>query len=185
MEYILLEINAHKTKLMNLINNLINTQLINEEIFINNEIKKESELLISLLNIKQKTLMNPNNINFNPLMNQPNPMLMIKPPINLNQMPPQAVSNNFKNNNMDDARFINVKFKKGSGEDYVLYCNPYEKNSEVIKKYREKANDYSENLFLFNSKDLNPSSTLFESGIVNYSLITVVKVLDLKGSKLR
>ena len=48
------EINTHKTKLLSLINNLINTQLINEEIFINNEIKKESECLISLLNVKQK-----------------------------------------------------------------------------------------------------------------------------------
>ena len=36
----------------------INTQLLNEEVSINNEIKKESECLISLLNIKQNTLMN-------------------------------------------------------------------------------------------------------------------------------
>ena len=42
----------HKTKLMNLINNLFNTQLVNEEIYINNEIKKESEFLNSLLNRK-------------------------------------------------------------------------------------------------------------------------------------
>ena len=47
---------------MNLINNLINTQLINEEIYINNEIKKESECLISLLNVKQNTLNNQINI---------------------------------------------------------------------------------------------------------------------------
>ena len=37
------EINIHKNKLMSFINNLINTQLISEEIFFNNEIKKESE----------------------------------------------------------------------------------------------------------------------------------------------
>ena len=30
------EINIHKNKLIMLINNLINTQLVNEEIFINN-----------------------------------------------------------------------------------------------------------------------------------------------------
>ena len=35
MEYTQYEINKHKTKLMSLINNLFNTQLINEEIFIN------------------------------------------------------------------------------------------------------------------------------------------------------
>ena len=54
MDHIQLVINKHKNKLMNLINNLINTQLINEEIYINNEIKTESECLTSLLNIKQK-----------------------------------------------------------------------------------------------------------------------------------
>ena len=79
MESMLQEINTHKAKLLNLINNLINTQLINDEIFINNEIKKESEILNSLFNIKKNFLMNPinpmnlnNNINLNPLMIQPN-----------------------------------------------------------------------------------------------------------------
>ena len=57
VNFIQQEINIHKTKLMNLINNLINTQLINEEIFINNEIKKESENIVSLLNVKQNILM--------------------------------------------------------------------------------------------------------------------------------
>ena len=60
MNFIQEEINIHKNKLMTLINNLINTQLINEEIFINNEIKKESECLISLLNVKQKRIIEPN-----------------------------------------------------------------------------------------------------------------------------
>ena len=53
MDTIQQEINMHKLKLLNLVNNLINTQLINEEIFINNEIKTENECLKSLLNIKQ------------------------------------------------------------------------------------------------------------------------------------
>ena len=74
MEFVQQEIDSHKTKLMNLINNLINTTLINQEIYINNEIKKESEFLNSLLNIKQNSLINPmnNNINFNPFIFQPN-----------------------------------------------------------------------------------------------------------------
>ena len=74
MDNVQQEINTHKTNLMNLINNLINTQLINQEIYINNEIKKESEFLNSLLNIKQNSLINllNNNINFNPFIFQPN-----------------------------------------------------------------------------------------------------------------
>ena len=43
MESMLQEINTHKAKLLNLINNLINTQLINDEIFINNERKKKAK----------------------------------------------------------------------------------------------------------------------------------------------
>ena len=57
-----------------LINNLINTKLVNEEIFINNEIKKESEFLNSLLNLKQNSLMNQNN-NFNDMILQNNLMM--------------------------------------------------------------------------------------------------------------
>jgi rubrerythrin len=74
MEFVQQEIDIHKTKLMNLINNLINTKLINQEIYINNEIKKESEFLNSLLNIKQNILINPlnNNINYNPFIIQSN-----------------------------------------------------------------------------------------------------------------
>ena len=45
MDPIQQEINIHKSKLFNLINNLINTQLIDNEISINNDIKTESECL--------------------------------------------------------------------------------------------------------------------------------------------
>ena len=55
------EINIHKSKLLNLINNLNNTQSIDDEISINNDIKTESECLKSLLNIKQTNLMNQMN----------------------------------------------------------------------------------------------------------------------------
>ena len=57
MEPIQQELYNHKNKLLNLINNLINTQIIYQEILLNNEIKKECEFINSLLNIKQNTLM--------------------------------------------------------------------------------------------------------------------------------
>ena len=51
-------------------NKLINAFDINEEIMINNEIKKETEFLLSLLNIKQNEIITfnnniNNNMNFN------------------------------------------------------------------------------------------------------------------------
>ena len=48
------EIQIHKNKLNKLINNLINTHNIDEEFSINNEIRNETEFLLSLLNIKKK-----------------------------------------------------------------------------------------------------------------------------------
>ena len=187
MEYLLQEINNHKTKLMSLINNLINTELINEEIFINNEIKKESEYLIPLLNVKQNILMNQinfnNNMKFNPLLFQPNPMMMNNLP--LNQMQPQFIIDDFANKNGDNINILNVRFQKEvTGKIIMLYCNPNEKISEVIKRYREKANDYDKNRFIINGKDLNPSLTLSEFGISNNNKIMVCLLGNLKGSKL-
>ena len=70
MNYTLEEIKRHKIKINDLSNKLINTFDINEEIMINNEIKKETEFLLSLLNIKQNEIITfnkniNNNMNFN------------------------------------------------------------------------------------------------------------------------
>ena len=66
MNYTLEEIKRHKIKINDLSNKLINTFDINEEIMINNEIKKETEFLLSLLNIKQNEIITfNNNINNN------------------------------------------------------------------------------------------------------------------------
>ena len=182
MNFIQEEINTHKNKLMTLINNLINTQLINEEIFINNEIKKESECLISLLNVKQNTLMNQNNnINFNPLIPQPNPFIMNAPAINIDQIQPQILSNNL---NMNNNKFISLIFKKDNCKITAIHCNTEEKISNVIKRYREVANDYDKNRFIFNGKEFNISSTISESKFCNGDIIFVCTQGVLKGSNL-
>ena len=174
------EINIHKTKLMNLINNLINTQLINEEIFINNEIKKESECLISLLNVKQKELLNQmnNNINLNPLMFQPNNMMNI-PPININQMnieQPQINRNH-----------LNIIFERETDvpKNIVIRTQYNETVSDIIKKYQEKSNDYNDNFYLWDLKDLNNymNSTLSELKIKHLEKIHVSKKGNLIAGK--
>ena len=180
MESMLQEINTHKAKLLNLINNLINTQLINDEIFINNEIKKESEILNSLFNIKQNFLMNPinpmnlnNNINLNPLMIQPN--LIMNPPqmnLNMNQFNfnPQQIN---ENNNND---FLQIFFRNDAkGKTTTIFCSGTDKISTLIEKYRNKANDYGDNVYLFNGKQLNSylDSTLNDLGLGSNIKITV------------
>ena len=180
MNFVQQEINSHKTKLMSLINNLINTQLINEEIFINNEIKKESECLISLLNVKQKELLNQmnNNINLNPFMFQPNNLMNI-PPMNINQMnigQPQININK-----------LNIMFERefDSPRIIVIKAHNNETVSNIIKKYQEKSNDNNDNFYLWNLKDLNNymDYTLSELKFANQNIIHVSKKDNVRAGK--
>ena len=194
MEYIQQNINFQKTKLLNLINNLINTQLINQEIYINNEIKKESELLVSFLIEKQKYVISQNSINnnnINPfLMPQPN-LMMNAPQMNINPIKiPQVeiIDNNLNNlENANQKNVLNIKFEQlYSGKIYIVQCFDNDRICDVIEMYRKKANDYNDNFFLFNMRDMNGlAKTLNDIGITNCSKIRVDKKGVLKaGEKL-
>ena len=191
MEYIQQNINFQKTKLLNLINNLINTQLINQEIYINNEIKKESELLSSFLIEKQKYVISQNSINnniINPfLMPQPN-LMMNAPQMNINPIKiPQVeiIDNNLNNlENANQKNVLNIKFQSHSGYTYLVQCFDNDRICDVIEMYRKKANDYNDNFFLFNNGDMNGlTKTLNDMGISNYSLIKVAIKRLLKGGE--
>ena len=140
----------------------------------------------SLLNEKQIILINQNNmnniinnnINFNPLVFPQNFVMNNMPPMNLNQFniaPQQMMQNNvnnFENNDESLGQTINVTFVHFSGRTNLI-CKSNEKLSDVIKRYSERNNDFDDNLFLFNAKKLNPSSTLQECGITEGSYINV------------
>ena len=156
MDYIQQEINMHKSKLLNLINNLINTQIIDNEIAINDEIKTESECLKSILKIKQNNLMNQqinlnNNLDFSPFMVQPNLQMNLL----MNNMNQTNHNQNFLNPVPKNHEIINVKFEHTSGTNSVILISPDEKILELIKRYRIKTQDFEDNLFLFNMKNLN------------------------------
>ena len=70
-----------------------------------------------------------------------------------------------------------------SGKKTVLVCRINEKFSDVVKKYREKANDYENNLFLFDGSGLDPSSnlTLAQLKLLRNPVITVLNKEGLKG----
>ena len=192
MEFIQQNINFQKSKLLNLINNLINNQIINQEIFINNEIKKESELLASFLIEKQNFLINQNvmnNNNINPfLMSQPN-LMMNAPQMNINTVQiPQARIIDKNLNNLENAnqnKVINIQFlQEYSKKIFVINCFDNDRISDIIKLYRKKANDYNDNFFIYNMRDLNGSnSTLNELKIYNNSQIRIERKGDLKGGK--
>ena len=174
MDAIQQNINLHKQTLFNLVNKLINTISIYEEININVEIKKESEYLNSLLIIKQNNLLNQininNNMNFNPFLFQPNPMMNL---VQNNQMDNYCFNmgnsqfelnsnvNNLDSENKNKISFINVIFSHARGMNTTVVCKSNEKVSEMIKKYREKSNDYNKNVFRMNNDiPLNISSNL-------------------------
>ena len=53
MDYTLAEIVNHKNNILNLSNNLINTADVNQEITLNEELIKQAQFLLKLLNIKK------------------------------------------------------------------------------------------------------------------------------------
>ena len=179
------ELNAHKNQLLTLINNLINTQMINQEIILNNEIKKECEFINSLLNIKQKSLMQNNiqNINFNQNIPQNNMIFGMNNP-QINMMHFQNLNENEINNRVNNDE-ITVIFKNTiSNENCVVDCKYSDKIAKIIEKYREKSNDYEENeKFVFGGRTLNPSLTVGQERIVfSNSIIKVIFLGSVKGS---
>ena len=128
------------------------------------------------------------NINFNPLVFPQNFVMNNMPPMNLNQFniaPQQMMQNNvnnFENNDISLSQTINVGFIHFSGRINII-CKSNEKLSDVIKRYREKNNDFDDNWFLFKGERLNPSSTstLQKYGIIDQSYIYVSRKKDVVG----
>ena len=176
MDYTLAEIVNHKNNILNLSNNLINTADVNQEITLNEELIKQAQFLLKLLNIKKNFLFgqnfqnnNMNNI-FNPMQN--NQMNMFNN-INNNQFL-QMMNQNIMNEPRDLKRKeIRLRFERPDEENsiYVL-CFTDEKISEVINKYKDMARIKLN--FLYNAKELNPNKTVEESGLVNNSIVQVI-----------
>ena len=207
MNYTLEEIRKHKNKINKLSNKLINIFDINEEIMINNEIKNETECLLSLLNIKKNEISNINNqnnmnCNMNNNFQQMNHQQMIYEQQqqmmaqfhcqqNMNalmtqqQAMRQAQINNMLNSigNDNNQKIIYVIFRASDIiAPVTVQCNPEEKVSDIIGKYRNLVNDYDDSKkFIFNAKNLNPSLSLVEAGIKNNSNIFVCRIKGIKG----
>ena len=199
MENTLYEINKHKLNIVSLSNKLFSTININEEIFINNELKKEVEFLSSLLNIKNNAMMNQMAMNnFNPMMNQNyainnnnlqqlmQQQLMQMQQMMQQQQMQQEMLMNQQNENIQKEKeistIINVFFRKGKDKRYFVQCHFNEKIANVIKKYRNMTNDFTDTeKFIFNAKALNPSITVAEAGLYNKATIFVPETEGIRG----
>ena len=204
MNYTLEEIRKHKNKINELSNKLINIFDINEEIMINNEIKNETECLLSLLNIKKNEISNINNqnnmncnmnnnfqqMNHQQMIYQQQQQMMDQFPFQQNMMAQQQAMRQAQINNMlnsigndNNQKIIFVTFRASDIiAPVTVQCNPEEKVSDIIEKYRNKVNDYDDSKkFIFNAKSLNPSLSLVEAGIKNNSNIFVCRIKGIKG----
>jgi hypothetical protein len=74
---------------------------------------------------------------------------------------------------------INIRFDKHD-KKYIIICDPNEKISSLIEKYRLKADDHvQKEKFLFNGKELDSNKTLSEAGLRNGSKINVCDMRDI------
>ena len=88
---------------------------------------------------------------------------------------------NIMGNNDYQKTMINVTFRESGNISQLsavtVQCNPEEKVSDIIEKYRNKANDHDESKkFVFNAKDLNPNLSVTEAGIMNNANIFVIGI---------
>ena len=172
------EIKKHKDKLTNLIFRLNDTHNLNEDNFINNEIKNETEFLSSLLDIKRSELNQNNNMNnnndnfFNPMLNPMN---------NENQMQQQMMQQQIMQQQMEiqnkDISIIFRQSRENSKEipPVTIQCKLDDRVSFAIEKYRNVSGDKDSNKkFIYNAKCLNPTLTKREADIHNDGNIFVV-----------
>ena len=85
-----------------------------------------------------------------------------------------------------EDKTLNVEFKVDTGLSINVICRSNEKISEVIKRYQEKTNDFTENVYLSNGDKLGTSSnlTLAELKILNGHRILVLHRGNLLGKNI-
>ena len=176
INYIQLQINKHKNDINNLSINLNNTIDVILEIKISEEIKKQTDFLIALLNIKKNALINNQMFMNNNNMNTFNPMIKQNTNMNFNLLEQQQLTKGKEKNN-----FIKVVFDDRS-QKTIVNCQLNEKISDIIDKFRKKVN-LSDNgeTFIFNAQPLNPNLTVAKVGLAEWSMIYVIRNNGIRG----
>ena len=100
----------------------------------------------------------------------------------------QNFMNNQSSTRIPNSNFVTIKFrlqKRGQKiEEFAIQCTLDDKVSDVIKKFRVKANDLEDKeheKFLFNTKILNQTLTVAEAGMCNNSFVFVINDKDIDG----
>ena len=186
-----IEINKHKINICNLAMKLSNTYNVKEEIFINNEIKKETEFLQSFLNIKNQQQINNQFIMHQQMMAQQQLMQQnfmkqmqqqMMQQMNQAQLMQQQQFNQIFNKEEYDRNDWDLLFENQTTKrTTVIRINPNKKCSEAINMYRIKSGDKKKARFLFNNETINPELSIFETKLSSNSRIFVIHLLTLIG----
>ena len=106
----------------------------------------------------------------------------------MQNMQNNPLNNNFPNKIEESKKPINVNFitgkldKDGKKISQSIQCILDEKVSKVIERYRMQANDIETNKkFIFNAHPLNPTLTVAEAGLSDYSNIFVMGSEGIRG----
>ena len=167
-----IEINKHKTNICNLAMKLSNTFNINEEISINNEIKKETEFLESLLNIKnQQNMLQP----LNQMMPQQMQQQMLQQQFQQMMLMQQQMFQQQMNITIDDENWWDLTFEDCNSKEVTNIRISNEKLvKEAISMYMLKSGRTDKCRFIFNHQYLFPEIKINQSGLNHKSRILVL-----------
>ena len=146
-------------------------------------LQQQQEMMNNYL--MQQQMMLQNQQNMANMINQANNQQQF----NQNMMQQQQIMNNNPNmNNPQNPNFITILFKlqmtNGTDlEPFSIQCTLNDKVSDVIQKFRTKAQDFDtkHEKFIFNAKRLCETLTVAEAGMGNNSIVYVINDKDLEG----
>ena len=180
------EIQNRKKKLHMLTTQLINTNNIEEETSINDEIKNEFEFLSSLLKIKRNTINKFNKEIPDPkkreemMYQQMKQQLQMMQQQKLQQEKEEEIRQQKLKEINNQSQFL-IKFQDRDafgGKPIVLICSLNEMLSSIIERYNKKIGEdysYEKKKYVYGSKVLNPNLTVAESGIAHNAIIIVIR----------
>ena len=172
------KINKHKINIINLAMKLSNTFNINEEILINNEIKKETEFLQSLLDIKnQQNIQEPMNPMIQKQMMLQQQMLQQKIQQQMMTVEQRMIQYPM---NMPDYGWILFFEDQSQNSIESIKISEQKLVKEAIALYMQKTGKNGHYQFIFNHQELYPELKICQSGLHDLSEILVIESKNIK-----
>ena len=172
------KINKHKINIINLAMKLSNTFNINEEISINNEIKKETEFLQSLLDIKnQQNIQEPMNPMIQKQMMKQQQMLYQQIQQEMIQQRMMMIEQRMIQQPMNMPDYGWILFFEDQSQNSIESIKISEQKlvKEAIALYMQKTGKNGHYQFIFNHQELYPELKICQSGLHDLSEILVIE----------